>query len=177
MGTSSDSNLHQQQQPSPQGMLPPRHGPRPSGLQTSLSMASSEQVGSPDMQEPNSNSDPGHDSATESASSRDTWPTEPNQSNGGGAADVTSKAEKEKEVVNGASRLQVVRGPSRAGGILLREVAQERVDLVAEKMKILPNEHLEEMKNELKSILEGNGGPHHVEEFLYLQKLVQDRVD
>jgi hypothetical protein len=176
MGTSSDANFHQQQQPSPHGMPPPRHGTRPSGLQTSLSLASSEQVGSLDMQEPNSNSDPGHDSATESASSRDTWPAEANQSNGGGSAGVTSKAEKE-EVANGASKLQVVRGPSRAGGMLLREVARERVDLVAEKMKILSNEHLEEVKNELKSILEGNGGPHHVEEFLYLQKLVLDRVD
>ncbi|GJM95561.1 hypothetical protein PR202_ga12313 [Eleusine coracana subsp. coracana] len=178
MGTSAGANFHhQQQQPSPQGMLPPRHGPRPSGLQTSLSLASSEQVGSPDMQEPNSNSDPGHDSATESASSRDTWPAEPNQSNGGGAAGVVSKVEKEKEVANGVSKLQVVRGPSRVCGMLLREVARERVDLVAEKMKILPEEHLEEVKNELKSILEGNGGPHIVEEFLYLQKLVHDRVD
>ncbi|KAJ1265528.1 hypothetical protein BS78_08G082300 [Paspalum vaginatum] len=179
MGTSSGANFHQQP-PSTQGMLPPRHGPRPSGLQTSLSLASSEQVGSPDMQEPGSNSDPGHDSATESASSRDTWPTEPNQSNGGVAAGgVVSKAvEKEKEVANGVSKLQVIRGPSsRVGGMLLREVARERVDLVAEKMKVMPEEHLEEIKNELRSILEGTGGSHHIEEFLYLQKLVQDRAD
>ncbi|TVU50029.1 hypothetical protein EJB05_01382 [Eragrostis curvula] len=176
MGTSSGANFHPQQ-PSPQGMLPPRHGPRPSGLQTSLSLASLEQVGSPDMQEPGSNSDPGHDSATESASSRDTWPAEPNQSNGGGAAGGASRADKEKEVANGASKLQVVRGPSRLSAMLLREVARERVDLVAEKMKIFPEEHLDEIKNELKSILEGSGGPQHVEEFLYLQKHVQDRVD
>jgi len=161
-------------------MLPPRPGPRPSGPQTSLSLASSEQVGSPDMQEPGSNSDPGHDSATESASSRDTWPAEPNQSNGGtAAAGIVSKAvEKEKEVANGVSKLQVIRGPSsRVGGMLLREVARERVDLVAEKMKVMPEEHLEEIKNELRSILEGTGGSQHIEEFLYLQKLVQDRTD
>ncbi|WVZ90380.1 hypothetical protein U9M48_036687 [Paspalum notatum var. saurae] len=179
MGTSSGANFHQQP-PSTQGMLPPRHGPRPSGLQTSLSLASSEQVGSPDMQEPGSNSDPGHDSATESASSRDTWPAEPNQSNGGMAAGgVVSKAvEKENEVANGVSKLQVIRGPSsRVGGMLLQEVARERVDLVAEKMKVMPEEHLEEIKNELRSILEGTGGSHHIEEFLYLQKLVQDRAD
>ncbi|KAG0534929.1 hypothetical protein BDA96_04G322200 [Sorghum bicolor] len=179
MGTSSGANFHQQP-PSTQGMLPPRHGPRPSGLQTSLSLASSEQVGSPDMQEPGSNSDPGHDSATESASSKDTWPAEPNQSNGGVAASgvVSKAAEKEKEVANGVSKLQVIRGPSsRVGGMLLREVARERVDLVAEKMKVMPEEHLEEVKNELRSILEGTGGSHHIEEFLYLQKLVQDRDD
>ncbi|PAN21156.1 hypothetical protein PAHAL_3G445900 [Panicum hallii] len=179
MGTSSGANFHQHP-PSSQGMLPPRHGPRPSGPQTSLSLASSEQVGSPDMQEPGSNSDPGHDSATESASSRDTWPAEPNQSNGGtAAAGIVSKAvEKEKEVTNGVSKLQVIRGPSsRVGGMLLREVARERVDLVAEKMKVMPEEHLEEIKNELRSILEGTGGSQHVEEFLYLQKLVQDRAD
>jgi hypothetical protein len=179
MGTSSGANFHQHP-PSSQGMLPPRHGPRPSGPQTSLSLASSEQVGSPDMQEPGSNSDPGHDSATESASSRDTWPAEPNQSNGGtAAAGIVSKAvEKEKDVANGVSKLQVIRGPSsRVGGMLLREVARERVDLVAEKMKVMPEEHLEEIKNELRSILEGTGGSQHVEEFLYLQKLVQDRAD
>lgn len=177
MGTSSGANFHQQPPPT-QGMLPPRHGPRPSGLQTSLSLASSEQVGSPDMQEPGSNSEPGHDSATESASSKDTWPAEPNQSNGGVAAsDVVSKAA-EKEVANGVSKPQVIHGPSsRVSGMLLREVARERVDLVAEKMKMMSDEHLEEVKNELRSILEGTGGSHHIEEFLYLQKLVQDRHD
>ncbi|KAL6643965.1 hypothetical protein ACP70R_018731 [Stipagrostis hirtigluma subsp. patula] len=175
MGTSSGANFNQQ--PPPHGMLPPRHDPRPSGLQTSLSLASSEQVGSPDMQEPGSNSDPGHDSATESASSRDTWPAEPNQSNGVTAADVVNKADKEKEVANGVSKLQVIRGASRVGGMLLREVARERVDLVAEKMKVMPEEHLEEIKNQLRSILEGTGGSHHIEEFLYLQKLVQERGD
>ncbi|AQK73107.1 Protein OBERON 2 [Zea mays] len=177
MGTSSGANFHQQPPPT-QGMLPPRHGPRPSGLQTSLSLASSEQVGSPDMQEPGSNSEPGHDSATESASSKDTWPAEPNQSNGGVAAsDVVSKAA-EKEVANGVSKPQVIHGPSsRMSGMLLREVARERVDLVAEKMKMMSDEHLEEVKNELRSILEGTGGSHHIEEFLYLQKLVQDRHD
>lgn len=179
MGTSSGANFHQQPPPT-QGMLPPRHGPRPSGLQTSLSLASSEQVGSPEMQEPGSNSDPGHDSATESASSKDTWPAEPNQSNGGVAASgvVSKVTEKEKEVANGVSKLQVIRRPSSCvGGVLLREVARERVDLVAEKMKVMPEEHLEEVKNELRSILEGTGGSHHIEEFLYLQKLVQDRDD
>ncbi|XP_066373617.1 OBERON-like protein [Miscanthus floridulus] len=142
--------------------------------------SSTPELDSPDVQEPGSNSDPGHDSTTVSANSKDTWPAEPNQSNGGVVASgvVSKAAEKEKEVANGVSKLQIIRGPSsRVGGMLLREVARERVDLVAEKMKVMPEEHLEEVKNELRSILEGTGGSHHIEEFLYLQKLVQDRDD
>ncbi|KAF0888240.1 hypothetical protein E2562_013694 [Oryza meyeriana var. granulata] len=197
MGTSSGANFHQQQQQQPppptsaaaaQGMLPPR---RPTGLQTSLSLASSEQVGSPEMQEPGSNSDQGHDSATESASSRETWPAEPNHGSAAAAAAVAATAasggggvgvgvrivDKEKEVGNGIPKLQVIRGASRLDRMSLREVARERVDLVAEKMKVMPEEHLEDMKNELRSILEGTGGSHHIEEFLYLQKFVQGRGD
>jgi hypothetical protein len=102
MGTSSGANFNNQPPPA---MLPPRQlHPRSSGLHTSLSLASSEAVGSPEMQEPGSNSDMGHDSATESASSRDTWPVETtNRSNS-----IVKKAEKEKEVIvmNGSGIVQ-----------------------------------------------------------------------
>jgi hypothetical protein len=177
MGTSSGANFHQQ--PPPQGMLPPRHGARAPSLQTSLSLASSEQVGSPEMQEPVSNSDQGHDSATESASSRETWPVEPEHSNAAAAssAGAVKKVEMEKDIRNGIPKLQVIRGSSRIDRVSLREIARERVDLVVEKMKVMPEEHLEEIKNELRSILEGTGGSHHIEEFLYLQKFVQGRGD
>uniref|UniRef100_A0A453K3A3 Uncharacterized protein n=2 Tax=Aegilops tauschii TaxID=37682 RepID=A0A453K3A3_AEGTS len=177
MGTSSGANFHQQ--PPPQGMLPPRHGARALSLQTSLSLASSEQVGSPEMQEPVSNSDQGHDSATESASSRETWPVEPEHSNAAAASSggAVKKVEMEKDIRNGIPKLQVIRGSSRIDRVSLREIARERVDLVVEKMKVMPEEHLEEIKNELRSILEGTGGSHHIEEFLYLQKFVQGRGD
>jgi len=195
MGTSSgaDFHNHQQQQPTQQGLPPPP--PRPNGraptLQTSLSLAraaSPEQVGSPpDMQEPLSNSDGGHDSATESASSRETWPREPGKSGGAGgppvaAAPITALRiadSKEKEVVgNGVAEMQAIwsRMPS-ASRMTIREVARERVDLVAEKMKGMSDELLDETKTELRSILEGSGGPHQIQEFMYLQKLVQGRVD
>ncbi|KAL6653803.1 hypothetical protein ACP70R_008727 [Stipagrostis hirtigluma subsp. patula] len=188
MGTSSGANYHQQQQPPPQGMPPPRHanGRAAPALQTSLSLggaASSEQVGSPpDTQEPLSNSDAGHDSATESASSQGTWPGEPTKSGGTAVAAAPISAvrilDKEKEVVsNGVSELQAVRRIPSVGRITLREVARDRVDIVAEKMKVMGEELLEEIKSELRSILEGTGGSHHIEEFLYLQKLVQGRVD
>ena len=175
MGTSSGANFHQQL---PQGMPPPRHNGGTPNLQTSLSLASSDQVGSPDMQERASNSDPGHDSATESASSRETWPVEPNKSSGGGAATTIRIVDKDKELATkGVAEWQVIRRIPSTGRVTLREVARERVDLVAEKMKVMPDEALDEIKSELRSILEGTGGSHHVEEFLYLQKLVQNRVD
>ncbi|CAO2149875.1 unnamed protein product [Urochloa humidicola] len=206
MGTSSGANFPHQQHQHPaqqgQGMPPP---PRPNGrappaLQTSLSLggggaASPEQVGSPpDTQEPLSNSDGGHDSATESASSRETWPGEPSstaKSGGGGgppvaAAPITAvrmAESKDKEVLvvgNGVHDLQAVRGRivlGAAGRVTLREIARDRVDVVAEKMKVMGEEALDEVKTELRSILEGTGGSRHVEEFLYLQKVVQGRVD
>ncbi|CAB4304953.1 unnamed protein product [Prunus armeniaca] len=69
MGTSSGSNIHHQ--PSSK-MLPPRQQPRAGGLQTSLSLVSSDPRLSPE--EPRSNSDHRRESPTESASSRETWP-------------------------------------------------------------------------------------------------------
>ncbi|CAM0874040.1 unnamed protein product [Alopecurus aequalis] len=175
MGTSSGTNFHQQL---PQGMPPPRHNGGAPSLQTSLSLASSEQVGSPDMQEPASNSDPGHDSATESASSRETWPVETSKNSGGAAATAIRIVDEDKEVTTkGVIERQVIRRIPNTVRVTLREVARDRVDLVAEKMKVMPDELLDETKSELRSILEGTGGPNHVEEFLYLQKLVQGRVD
>ncbi|KAL6654366.1 hypothetical protein ACP70R_007831 [Stipagrostis hirtigluma subsp. patula] len=64
-----------------------------------------------------------------------------------------------------------------AGRLTLREVAVDRVDLVAEKMKLMPEEQLEEIKAELRSIMEGLDSGSHVDEFLCLRKLVQGRDD
>jgi hypothetical protein len=44
-------------------------------------------------------------------------------------------------------------------------------------MHRLPDEFLEELKNGLRGILEGNGGSQQREEFLMLQKLIQSRTD
>ncbi|KAJ8465716.1 hypothetical protein OPV22_028268 [Ensete ventricosum] len=171
MGTSSGANHHHHQPPLP--MLPPRQHPRSAGLQTSLSLASSDPAASPDTQEPGSNSDQGQDSHTESASSRETWPIETNRSD----AIAVSKVDKEKEGENEVAELQVVRRISNANRLSLHEVARDRVEVVSEKMKVMPDELLKELKSELRVILEGTGGSHHIEEFLYLQQLVQGRVD
>ncbi|XP_057960340.1 OBERON-like protein [Malania oleifera] len=166
MGTSSGTNFQSQQPPK---MLPPRQQPRPGGLQTSLSLVSPDVNGSPNLQEPGSNSDQVRDSPTESASSRETWPT----------ADpfMTKKLEKEKEGENDTAELSVIRRISSSDKMSLRDVAKERVDVISERMQRLPNDFLEELKNELRVILEGTGGSQHRDEFLAMQKLVQNRSD
>ncbi|XP_010943847.1 OBERON-like protein isoform X1 [Elaeis guineensis] len=167
MGTSSGANFHQQPTST---MRPPRQHPRPAGLHTSLSLASSDAGGSPDGQEPGSNSDQGNDSATESASSRETWPIETNRSD----AMVVKKVDKEE---NDCLETQVLHRVSRADKLSLREIARERVEVISDRMMVMPDELLEENKSELRLILEGAGGSQHIEEFLHLQKLVQGRVD
>ncbi|XVF81482.1 hypothetical protein PTKIN_Ptkin15bG0158900 [Pterospermum kingtungense] len=165
MGTSSGSNINHQHSSK---MLPPRQQPRPGSLQTSLSLVSSDPRLSPDAQEPRSNSDNLHESPTESASSRETWPV--------------SDAITAKKMENGKSEIDcpeqsVIRRVASADKITLRDIARERVDVISEKMHRLPDEYLDELKNQLKAILEGNGGSQNREEFLILQKFVQSRSD
>ncbi|KAF7827362.1 OBERON-like protein [Senna tora] len=129
-------------------MLPPRQQSRVGGLQTSLSLVSSDPRLSPE--EPRSNSDNIRESPTESASSRETWPT----------ADAIAAKN-----VSGADK------------ITLQDIARERVDIISEKMHHLPDEFLEELKSSLRVILEGGNGTQHREEFFILQKFVQSRTD
>ncbi|KAF5943421.1 hypothetical protein HYC85_017498 [Camellia sinensis] len=164
MGTSSGSHFHQQ--PSPK-MLPPRQQPR--GLQTSLSLVSPDACGSPNLQERGSNSDQVRESPSESASSRETWPT--------ADALIAKKLEKEKEGENGFAEHSVIRHISSSDKMSLRDVARERVDIISERMQHLPDEFLEKLKTEIRVILEGTGGSLHRDEFLSLQKLVQSRSD
>ncbi|PSS10428.1 OBERON-like protein [Actinidia chinensis var. chinensis] len=166
MGTSSGSHFHHQ--PSPK-MLPPRQQPRPGGVQTSLSLVSPDACGSPNLQERGSNSDQIRESPSESASSRETWPTTD--------ALMAKKLEKEKEGENGFAEHSVIRHISSSDKMSLRDVARERVDIISERMQHLPDEFLEKLKSELRVILEGTGGSLHREEFLLLQKLVQSRSD
>lgn len=163
MGTSSGSNIHHQ--PSSK-MLPPRQQPRAGGLQTSLSLVSSDPRLSPE--EPRSNSDHRRESPTESASSRETWP----------AADaIMAKKMENGKAENDCPEQSVIRCLSSADKISLRDIARERVDIISEKMHHLPDEFQEELKNNLRVILDGNGGSQQREEFFILQKLVQSRTD
>ncbi|KAM7275335.1 hypothetical protein ACFE04_017201 [Oxalis oulophora] len=166
MGASSGSNTPHQ--PSSK-MLPPRQQPRPGGgLQTSLSLISSDSRQSPDGPEPRSNSDNIRDSPTESASSRETWPT--------ADAALAKKVEIGKAETD-CPEQSVIRRVSNADKVSIRDIAKDRVDVVSEKMHHLPDDYLEELKTGLRVILEGNGGSQQREEFLMLQKLVQGRTD
>ncbi|CAK9156822.1 unnamed protein product [Ilex paraguariensis] len=166
MGTSSGSHFNHQPQ---QTMLPPRQQPRVAGLQTSLSLVSPDACGSPNLQERGSNSDQIRESPTESASSRETWPTTD--------ALMMKKLEKEKEMENGFAENSNIRYISSSDKMSLLDVARDRVDIVAERMQHLPDEHLEKLKTELRILLEGTGGSQQREEFLFLQKLIQSRGD
>ncbi|WCJ37406.1 hypothetical protein M5689_018548 [Euphorbia peplus] len=167
MGTSSGSNIDHQ--PASK-MLPPRQQPRPGGLQTSLSLVTSDPRLSPDAPEPRSNSDNNvRESPTESASSRETWPT--------ADAVMAKKIMENGKAENDCPEQSVIRRVSSADKISLRDIARERVDIVSERMHRLPDDFLEALKNGLRAILEGNGGSQHREEFLILQKLVQSRSD
>ncbi|GER52851.1 hypothetical protein STAS_30332 [Striga asiatica] len=166
MGTSSGSHFNNQS-----SMLPPRQQPRPGGggLQTSLSLVSPDACGSPNLHERGSNSDHVRESPSESASSRETWPT--------ADALVVKKLEKEKERENGYAEHSVVRHVSNSDKLSLRDLARERVEITAERMQNLPDEYLDKFKNELRAFLEGLGGSQQREEFIFLQKLVQSRGD
>ncbi|KAF8414237.1 hypothetical protein HHK36_002237 [Tetracentron sinense] len=165
MGTSSGTNFHQP----PPKMLPPRQQARSGGLQTSLSLVSLDACGSPDLQEPGSNSAQVRESPSESASSRETWPTID--------AIVAKKLKMEKEGENDCHEQSVIRRVSSSDKMSLQDVARERVEIISDRMKLLPDELLEELKSELRIILEGTGGFQHREDFMVLQKLVQSRAD
>ncbi|XP_058070647.1 OBERON-like protein [Magnolia sinica] len=171
MGTSSGANF--QQQP-PTKLLPPRQQPRPSGLQTSLSLISSDARGSPDTQEPGSNSEHVRESPSESASSQETWPMENNRPE----PIKAKKLEKEKEEGESYCPEQsVIRRVSSAEKITLHDVARERVEIISERIRTQPEELVEGLKSELRVILEGTGGSQNREEFLLLQRYVQCRTD
>ncbi|KAG8090498.1 hypothetical protein GUJ93_ZPchr0011g27452 [Zizania palustris] len=129
-----------------------------------------------------SNSDPGHNSATERENYRETWQLELSKSSDPAAPAAAKKiADKGKEVISNCDTdLQFIRGwiPN-CSRITLREIAGDRVDVVADKMRVMPEETLEEIKCELQEILEGTdgGSSHHNAELLHLQKLVRFKVD
>ncbi|GMH10991.1 hypothetical protein Nepgr_012832 [Nepenthes gracilis] len=109
-----------------------------------------------------------HESPTESASSRDTSPN---------ADAVMAKKRESEKAENDCFEQSVVRRVLPADKINLRNIAEEMVDTISEKMQVLPDEYLEELKNRLRFILDGTGGSQHREEFMILQKLVQSRSD
>lgn len=144
-------------------MLPPRQQPKSGVLHTSLTLVPGEPVGSPNIQERGSNSDQIRDSPTESASSRETWPT----------PDPLTLSKPLDN--NGTAEHSVIRHIS--DKMSLRDISRERVDVIADRMHHLPNEFLDKLKNELRGLIEGMGGHQHREEYIFLQKMVLGRGD
>lgn len=163
MGVSSGSNT--QNQPSP-NMLPPRQFPGSSGLHPSLFLAASVGQASTDSRDHKSNSDHVRDSPAESASSQETWPT---------AKTILAKENDKAE--NDYSKTSIIRRFSDSDKISLRDIASERVEIISERMQLVPDEFLDDLKGSLRAILDGSGGSQQREEFMMLQKLVQSRSD
>eukprot|EP00252_Welwitschia_mirabilis_P022055 TRINITY_DN5840_c0_g1_i1.p1 TRINITY_DN5840_c0_g1~~TRINITY_DN5840_c0_g1_i1.p1 ORF type:complete len:597 (+),score=118.27 TRINITY_DN5840_c0_g1_i1:245-2035(+) len=178
MGTSSGSAFQQQQQQ--QQMPPPRQPSRAPSLQASLSLASSEAGASAELRGMNSQLNNVRESPSESASSRETWPMETMK---GEVVPEHFRQKKEmgreKEIEEESERLEqtVVHRVANSDRILLRDVAAERLEVMAERMREQPEEFLEVLRAELRAILEGTGGIQHREEFALLQKLVLGRTD
>ena len=126
MGTSSGPHINDQS-----STLPPRQQPRSvgGGLQTSLLLVSSDACGSPNLHERGSNSDQVRKSSSDSASSRETWPT----------ADVllAKRLEKEKQRGNGFAMQSVMQHVASSNKLSLMDVARQKVEVIAEKMQNL----------------------------------------
>nr|GMC70633.1 OBERON-like protein [Ipomoea batatas] len=118
---------------------------------------------------PGSNPDQTREMPAESAGSRDTRP----------ASGIRfSKLEVGSDKVeNGVYEQSVVHRLSSSNKVSLLDIARERVDVVSERMYLLPDEYLEEIKGSLRVMLEGNGGSQQRDEFMILQRLVQSRSD
>ncbi|KAL0560573.1 hypothetical protein IC582_000982 [Cucumis melo] len=143
-----------------------RQQPRPEELQTSLSLVPSNPRHSPEVLR--SNSDQVQESPTESASSQETWPI--------GDGVMVKKMENGK-ADNDFVEQSVIHRLSSADKISLRDIARDRIEVIAEKMHHLPEDFLENLKNGLRIILDGNVGAHQRDEIFMLQKLVQRRTD
>nr|KAJ0201504.1 hypothetical protein LSAT_V11C600322850 [Lactuca sativa] len=122
-------------------MLPPHQQPKSGVLHTSLTLVPGEACGSPNIQERGSNSDQIRDSPTESASSRETWPTPD-------PLTISKPLEAEHSVIRHIT-----------DKMSLRDISRERVDIIADRMHHLPNEYLDKLKNELRGLIEGMGDP------------------
>ncbi|CAI9259890.1 unnamed protein product [Lactuca saligna] len=120
-------------------MLPPRQQPKSGVLHTSLTLVPGEACGSPNIQERGSNSDQIRDSPTESASSRETWPTPD-------PLTISKPLEAEHSVIRHIT-----------DKMSLRDISRERVDIIADRMHHLPNDYLDKLKNELRGLIEGMG--------------------
>lgn len=116
------------------------------------------------------------------ASSRGTWPADqivehegkPNRR----ARDMSISGTKSiKEENGGLPEQTVVHRVGSSDPLTLKDIACGPVDVIAERMHAQPDEVSEELKAELREILNGNGGLPQRQEFALLQALVLNRRD
>ncbi|KAF0924734.1 hypothetical protein E2562_014537 [Oryza meyeriana var. granulata] len=169
MAISSSANFHQ---PNPQELPAPCQNGSTSGHQASFSLALANQ-------EPLLNSDPGHNSAIEHATPRSE--TLPRKSSDPAALAVAVKMEDEgKEVITyDASNWQIIcQIPTSCSTLTVWDIVQDNVAVVANKMKVMQEGPLEELKTAIRMVMETtDDDQHHKEDFIYLQKYVQVRPD
>lgn len=140
--------------------------------QTSVSLPS------PELQRGSALPEHFRESPSESASSRETWPAE---QPGHGKRALLPEGLKNDEQFNidHSQRAQqtVVHRVSNYDCLKLKDVACEPIEAVARRMHEQPDELSEDLKAELREILNGTGGAQQREEFASLQKWLLSRVD
>ncbi|XP_011625135.1 OBERON-like protein isoform X2 [Amborella trichopoda] len=123
---------------------------------------------------------PPRQQSRESASSHETWPDENNRGEGTmeNSGEHGKKAlDKEKVIEEENNEPAVIRRVSSSDKITLLDVVREKIEIIAERMNSQSEELLESLKTELRTILEGTGGPQNREDIMILQKLVHGRTD
>lgn len=147
--------------------------------QTSLSLTSSE-VPYPDAHRATAAPEQARESPSESASSRETWPTE--QTGGPHGKESHPAQELKKDVQFSREDMErpeqtVVQRVGSADRLRLKDIVCEPIDSVARRMSEQPDELSEDLKAELREILNGTGGIQQREDFALLQKWLISRRD
>lgn len=154
-----------------------RSPPSLSHPQTSLSLASSDgRAAAPDPAWGSNAVTTQRDSRSDSASSRETWPTQgtsqQDMTGGGQGPEDDEVGEEDGELEEGEQT--VVHRVNNSNRIQPRDVMREGLEVMAERMRDQPDELLEELKMDIRDIL---GSPQRRDEFLLLQRLLRVRRD
>ncbi|XP_073385597.1 OBERON-like protein isoform X2 [Physcomitrium patens] len=146
--------------------------PSMSHPQTSLSLASSDGRVGTGIEPGWAGSTQLRESPTESASSRETWPTQ-----GISQQDMTGGQGHNEELEDGdeeEAEQKVVQRVNTSNRIQPRDIIQEGLGVMAQRMREQPDESLEELKADVRDIL---GNLNRREEFSLLQRLLTVRRD
>lgn len=152
-------------------MQPRASVPSMSHPQTSLSLASSDGRAGAGTEPAWASNSQHRESPSESASSRETWPTQ-----GVSQQDMTGGQGHNEEVeeVDEEADHKVVQRVNTSNRIQPRDIMREPLDTMAQRMREQPDESLEELKADVRDILSNQS---RREEFTLLQRLLLVRRD